>query len=137
MREEVHLEDDEGSDLDDFLASSDDDLESEDEVERRYAAKKRKANKEMDAMWDQLRAITGYNPKNAKFLERDKTALREATSEEAEREERQSRMLGRKEDADEEEIALRRAEEKARRLKEWRRRKGLPSDDEDDSDNGY
>ena len=112
----------------------DEDSEEETEEERRARLRRKRKAEEMDRMWAELRAITGYNPNDPKYRQRDRYAISESTFDDLQSEERRSRLIGRKEDEEEEENERKRAMEKKRRLRDWKRRNGESDDDDDDDD---
>lgn len=109
------------------------DEEEETEAQAKERRRKKKRAAEMDRMWAELRAITGYNPNDPKYRQRDRDVISESSYGDLQSEEKRSRNMGRKEDQEEEEMQRRKADEKKRRLSDWKRKNGY-SDDEDEDE---
>lgn len=107
--------------------------EEDSEAARRERRRKKRKAEEMERMWAELRSITGYNPNDPKYRQRDRVSISEASYDDLQSEEKRSRNLGRKEDQEEEEIERRRAVEKKKRLAAWKRKNGYSDDEDDDS----
>lgn len=132
-----------GGRYDDEEEDDEDDEEEEDEEEdseaaRRERSRRKRKAEEMERMWAELRSITGYNPNDPKYRQRDRVSISEASYDDLQSEEKRSRNLGRKEDQEEEEMERRRAIEKKQRLSAWKRKNGYSdSEDDDDEEDDY